>query len=83
MFLRETCFYCGGHGHNIRWCLKKKTLIYLCKIRIIRTKHKSGLSACFLNPFGAGTEFTSESDVYRRQILTSKFDPRTEMEKYL
>ena len=33
----------------------------------------------YLKPFSAGTVFhASESDVQRRQILTSKDDPRTE-----
>ena len=35
-------------------------------------------------PYSAGDQLqTSESDIYRRQILTSKVDPRREIVKYL
>ena len=38
----------------------------------------------FMKPFSAGTDFRRQkSDVYRRQILTSKVDPRTERVSHL
>ena len=44
---------------------------YLC--------YGSTVIVIFLASFSAGVDFrSSESDVYRRQILTSKVEPRTE-----
>ena len=42
-------------------------------------KHSFHFLIKFVNPYGAGieSESESESDVYRRQIMTTKVDPNT------